>query len=108
MLLPRFTIRTMLVILTVCACVFVVIGTAFRGQYWAWGVTFALVSLIVTALVHGAWFGAVWLFVQMSSTQTGTPIVVPPFRGSPAVGGVSRDDKHPQTVGNPPSAPIGD
>jgi hypothetical protein len=85
MLMPRFTIRTLLVVLTICAFVFVMVGTAFRGQYWAWGVTMALVSLIATALVHAAWYGTVWLFSQMSSTHPASPNVVPPFRGSASV-----------------------
>jgi hypothetical protein len=78
MLLPRFTIRTLLVLLTICAIVFVLVGTAFRGQYWAWGVTIAIVSLIVTALTHVAWFGIVWLFARLPSLQPGgAPTVAP-------------------------------
>jgi hypothetical protein len=65
MLLPRFTIRTLLAILTVCAVAFVMVGTAYRGQYWAWGVTIGLISLIVAALSHAAWFGIVWLFARL-------------------------------------------
>jgi hypothetical protein len=72
LLVPRFTIRTLLALLTVFAIVFVMIGTATRGQYWAWGVTIGLVSLIITALTHAAWFGIVWLFVHMA--QGGAPI----------------------------------
>lgn len=86
MLLPRFTIRTLLAILTLCACGFVVIGTAYRGQYWAWGVTIALVALIVTMFVHAGWFGAVWLFSQMSTAPPGR-VVIPPFKGPAATGG---------------------
>src|SRR5688500_12262300 len=103
MLLPRFTIRTLLVILTICACVFVVIGTAYRGQYWAWGVTFALLSLVVTALTHAAWFGAVWFFSQLSSTQSGT-LVVPPFRGPSAGGGPAENDADARPSMDQPSA----
>jgi hypothetical protein len=66
-LLPRFTIRTLLVILTASAAVFVMVGTAYRGQYWAWGVTIAIVSLIVTAFVHAAWFSLVKLMMRMST-----------------------------------------
>ena len=69
MLLPRFTIRALLVMLTVCAFVFVIVGMAFRGQHWAWGVTIGLLSLMFMALVHSAWFGAVWLLSQLASTQ---------------------------------------
>jgi hypothetical protein len=66
MLLPRFTIRTLLVILTASAAVFVMVGTAYRGQYWAWGVTIAIGSLIVTAMVHAAWFSMVKLLMRLS------------------------------------------
>jgi putative effector of murein hydrolase LrgA (UPF0299 family) len=67
MLLPRFTIRALLVMLTICAFVFVIAGMAIRGQHWAWGVTIAIVSLAFTMLVHAAWFAAVWTLSQMQS-----------------------------------------
>jgi hypothetical protein len=69
-LLPRFSIRVLLGVLTVCAFAFVVVGTAYRGENWAWGVTIGLVSILVTALVHAAWFGVVWLFGQWTSART--------------------------------------
>jgi hypothetical protein len=67
MILPRFTIRALLVILTIGALVSVIVGMAFRGHYWAMGVTIGLLSLFFTALVHAAWFGIVWLVAQMTS-----------------------------------------
>ena len=70
MLLPRFSIRTLLGLLTVCACAFVIVGMAARGENWAWGVTIGLASLLVTALVHAAWFGVVWLFAQMPAARS--------------------------------------
>jgi hypothetical protein len=66
---PRFTIRTLLVMLTVCAVIFVMIGTATRGQYWAWGVSIGILSVIIVALTHAAWFGIAWLFLQMSQDK---------------------------------------
>jgi hypothetical protein len=63
--IPRFTIRTLLAVLTVCAFLFVIVGLAFRGQHWAWGVTIGLASLSVTALVHAAWFGLVQLLARL-------------------------------------------
>ncbi len=63
-ILPRFSIRALLGMLTVCAVAFLIAGMAFRGQFWAWGVTIALASLVLTALVHAALFGLVWLFAQ--------------------------------------------
>ncbi len=45
------------------------IGTATRGQYWAWGVTIGILSVIIVALTHAAWFGIAWLFLQMSQDK---------------------------------------
>jgi hypothetical protein len=69
MLLPRFNIRTLLVLLTLGAVASVIIGTAFRGQNWAWGVSIALLSLVVMAAVHAAWFGLIWMFARRPSAQ---------------------------------------
>lgn len=66
MLLPRFSIRALLVILTIGAVAFLIVGMAFRGQSWAWGASVGILSLFVTALVHAAWFGIVWLFAQLA------------------------------------------
>jgi hypothetical protein len=68
-LVPRFTIRTLLAMITLAAIVFVMIGTATRGRYWAWGVTIGLVSVIITSLAHAAWFGIVWMFMRMSHAE---------------------------------------
>ena len=55
--------------MTGCAIVFLIVGMAYRGQAWAWGVTIAIASLIIAALVHAAWFGVVWLFAQLPSNE---------------------------------------
>jgi hypothetical protein len=68
-LLPRFSIRTLLVVVTLFALAFVLPATAVRGETWAWGVTIGLASIFLTALVHAAWFGIVWLFAQLPSTR---------------------------------------
>jgi hypothetical protein len=72
-LVPRFTIRTLLAMITLCAIIFVMIGTATRGQYWAWGMTIGLVSAIIAALAHAAWFGIVWMFMRMWRLETKQP-----------------------------------
>ena len=83
MLLPRFTLRTILAVVTVCALLFVVVGMAARGQTWAWGVVIGILSLLVTALVHAAWFGMVWMFAQIPTrnaterVSTGPAVAVP-------------------------------
>jgi Na+/melibiose symporter-like transporter len=75
MLLPRFTIRALLVMLTVCAFVFVIAGMAVRGQHWAWGITIGILSLAFTMLVHAAWFTVVRMLAQMQSRQKEEPAV---------------------------------
>ena len=65
MLLPRFTLRTFLVLVSLSAILFLVVGMAYRGEQWAWGVTIGVVSLAITSLVHAAWFGIVWIFAQV-------------------------------------------
>jgi len=102
MLMPRFTIRTLLAVLTLCACGFVVIGTAYRGQFWAWGVTIALVTLIVTMLVHAALFGIVWLFSRMSVASAG-PVVAQPLRRTAAAGGGADDSQSERSLTDQPS-----
>ena len=73
MLLPRFTIRALLAMLTICAFVFVIAGMAVRGQHWAWGITIGILSLAFTLLVHAAWFGAVWMLAKMQSREQEQP-----------------------------------
>lgn len=68
-LLPRFSIRALLGVLTVCAVAFLIAGMAYRGRHWAWGVTIALASLILTAMVHAAWFGVIWLFAHRAAAR---------------------------------------
>ena len=65
MLVPRFTVRTILVVTALAAVFFLLVGTAFRGENWAWGVAFGVLSVAVAALVHAACFGMVWLFAQL-------------------------------------------
>jgi len=68
-LLPRFSIRVLFWLITICAFVFVILGLAARGEKWAWGVSIGLVSLVITALVHAAWFGIAWVFSRLPSVR---------------------------------------
>jgi hypothetical protein len=69
MLAPRFTMRTLIAVLTVGALVFLVAGMAVRGQMWAWAITIGMISLGITALAHAAWFGVVWLFAKLPTAR---------------------------------------
>jgi hypothetical protein len=74
MLLPRFTIRALLVMLTICAFVFVIAGMAVRGQHWAWGITIGILSLAFTLLIHAAVFGIVWMLARLQSRNQEKPV----------------------------------
>ncbi len=74
MLLPRFTIRALLAMLTICAFIFVIAGMAIRGQHWAWGITIGILSLAFTLLIQAAWFVAVWMLAQMQSREQDKPV----------------------------------
>lgn len=69
MLIPRFTLRTILVITTVCAGLFLLLGMAARGEMWAWGAAIGVLSLGVAAVVHAACFGIVWCFSRLSDKR---------------------------------------
>ncbi len=66
MFLPRFTLRTILVVTTVAAVFFVLIGAGYRGQQWAWGAAIGVLSLALAALVHASAFGVVWCFAKVA------------------------------------------
>jgi hypothetical protein len=76
MIMPRFTIRTGLVGVTICALAFVVAGMAVRGETWAWGITIGLVSLLVTLAVHAAWYSLVWTFARLPAAEPAAPVRV--------------------------------
>jgi hypothetical protein len=62
MLLPRFSIRTLLAILTGVAVLSLFAGQAVGGRAWALGLTVALLSIPAALLVHGAFFAVASAF----------------------------------------------
>lgn len=74
MVIPQFTLRRLLAIVTVCCLVFSVFGLALRGSAVAMGVSVAIVSLVVVALVHAALFAVVWMFSVLLPSMQSPPI----------------------------------
>jgi hypothetical protein len=72
MLLPRFSIRTLLMMLTAGAVACLIAGMAYQGKYWALGVTIALASVVVTACVHAILFFMIWVFARLTGGQQQT------------------------------------
>ena len=75
MVLPRFTIRTLLALTTLAAVLCVMLGLAFRGQSLAWagGLLIAVASVGLTLAVHAAWFVVVSRFANFSAEQRPVP-----------------------------------
>lgn len=62
MLIPQFSIRLLLIVMTVCAGVFAIFGAAVRGSGWAAGVSVAILSMAIFMLVCALLFTLVWIF----------------------------------------------
>jgi hypothetical protein len=76
MLLPRFSLRTMLLIAGAVAVASVFAGQAAGGRIWAMGLTVGLVSIALALLVQAAFFAigsaaARWLGPQDIVARTG-------------------------------------
>ena len=61
MLIPRFSLRWLLGLTTLCAGVSLVLASAVRGEVWALGVSAAIAGLVLVALLHVGTFFVAWL-----------------------------------------------
>ena len=78
MIVPRFTVRSLLLLMTVCSVFFLVLATAIRGQLWAIAVSAAVGSAVLAFLCYGAFFGVAYLLASVfglvrRETHAGTP-----------------------------------
>ncbi|MEX0938929.1 MAG: hypothetical protein WDZ59_13790 [Pirellulales bacterium] len=90
MLIPRFSIRFMLLVTTALAGVFLVAGFAYRGHMWALCVVAGVVSVAVAMLVYAGVFGLIWVATGRFAAERGTG------------GGIRRADR--PTAGPSPAA----
>lgn len=60
MLIPQFSIRLLLVVMTACAGVFSIVALGVQGHMWAVGISVALGALALVMLVYALMFGLVW------------------------------------------------
>ena len=60
MFAPKYSIRTLLLLMAVFAVYFLFVGFAFQGYAWAVGISVAVGSLAVVAAVHGLLFLGCW------------------------------------------------
>jgi hypothetical protein len=69
MLLPRYSLRTVLWGITCCAVFFLIVGQAWRGRGWAIVISVSLASLVVTLIFHAFCFGLISALSQLVGTQ---------------------------------------
>lgn len=68
MLLPRFSIRWILIFTTTLSVLFVVVRQAFLQQHWAMAVSATLAFSIVIFLIYGAMFLAAYALARATRT----------------------------------------
>jgi len=78
MLLPRFTIRCLLLLMTVSGVLFFVLSLAVRGQAWALAVWLSVGSLLLAFLAYAVVFGLAALVASLRAVlrpaqQTSSP-----------------------------------
>jgi hypothetical protein len=86
-LAPQFTLRWLLGVMTVCAFLFAVFGSAARGHAWAIGVSTGIAVLAVMPLIYAMLFGCASVAGAIAPRRHGdqgespfqtTPATVPP------------------------------
>lgn len=105
MLLPRFSLRTMLVVAAAVAVASVFAGQAVNGRVWAMGVTIGILSIGAGLLMQAAFFGVGSLAARWLGPQE---IVARTSRGGverTTVTEVLDTSTAPRTPAPPPTSP---
>ncbi len=79
MLIPRFTIRWLLLLMTVSSFFFFVLSFAVGGQAWAIAVSLGVGSLLLAFLCYGAVFGLAALVASARGLLRPAPRCETPF-----------------------------
>jgi hypothetical protein len=69
MLIPRFSLRTLVIVMTAAAVVSCAGAFAVRGHHWAIAFSVALLSLVLTLLLHAAFFLVAWVLSYVRGGQ---------------------------------------
>ncbi len=78
MLIPRFTIRWLLLLTTVCGFFFFVLAAAVRGSAWAGAISIAVAGLVAAFILYAAFFGFAYILASLfglarNRSTEGTP-----------------------------------
>jgi F0F1-type ATP synthase assembly protein I len=66
-LLPQYSLRQILLVMTGCGVVFLAFSFAVRGAAWAVGIAVGVLSIVLAMLVYAAFFGLIWALAQAGS-----------------------------------------
>lgn len=79
MLIPRFSLRLLLLITTASAIFCYVLAMATRGQEWAIVFSIAVSSVLLALIVHAVLFAIAWMLALMGSMFTKPHVAASPF-----------------------------
>jgi hypothetical protein len=79
MLIPRFSLRHLLILTTASAIFFYVVAMATRGHQWALVVSIAGSSVLLALVVHAVLFAIAWLLTLLGSMFTNRRVAASPF-----------------------------
>ncbi len=82
MLIPRFSLRFLLSLMTACGVFFFVVTLAVQGSQWATAVCVAVVGLILSMLVQASTFGVAWAFTSLFGLFRQPESATSPFASS--------------------------
>jgi asparagine N-glycosylation enzyme membrane subunit Stt3 len=82
MLLPRYSLRWLLGLMTACSVLFLVMARAYEGKQWAIAVSVAIGSLVVVAIVQGLVFLLGLLSAVVANSFRARPRPQSPFAGA--------------------------
>jgi len=64
MLIPRFSIRFLLILTTLCAAFFAIVTLAAQGSQWATAVSVAIAGIVLALSIHAGTFGVAWILAS--------------------------------------------
>jgi hypothetical protein len=79
MLIPRFSLRWLLIVTTVCGLFFYVVALATQGSHWAIAVSAAIATLLVNFLVYAVFFAFGWLLATLRGSARSPQTSGSPF-----------------------------
>lgn len=82
MLIPRFSLRSLLIATAVCAVFSLVIAGAVRGQPWAIGITAAFAALVTVLLLYTLAFALASIVAKLRGNITSPVAGTSPFATS--------------------------